>query len=32
MLFKAQVIAIYGKTLRGAKLNGKKSAVHMVSA
>jgi len=31
-LSKGQVIAIDGKTLRGAKSNGKKSAVHMVSA
>jgi hypothetical protein len=29
---KGQVIAIDGKTLRGAKSNGKKSPVHMVSA
>ncbi len=29
---KGQVIAIDGKTLRGAKANGKKSPVHMVSA
>jgi predicted transposase YbfD/YdcC len=31
-LSKGQVIAIDGKTLRGAKANGKKSPVHMVSA
>jgi len=31
-LSKGQVIAIDGKTLRGAKSNGKKSPVHMVSA
>lgn len=29
---KGQVIAIDGKTIRGAKSNGKKSPVHMVSA
>ncbi len=29
---KGQVIAIDGKTLRGAKSNGKKSPVHMISA
>lgn len=29
---KGQVVAIDGKTLRGAKSNGKKSPVHMVSA
>jgi len=31
-LSKGQVIAIDGKTIRGAKSNGKKSPVHMVSA
>lgn len=31
-LTKGQVIAIDGKTLRGAKSNGKKSPIHMVSA
>lgn len=31
-LSKGQVIAIDGKSLRGAKSNGKKSPVHMVSA
>ncbi len=31
-LLKGQVIAIDGKTLRGAKSHGKKSPVHMVSA
>jgi hypothetical protein len=31
-LSKGQVIAIDGKTLRGAKANGKKSPVHMVGA
>jgi hypothetical protein len=30
-LSKGQVIAIDGKTLKGAKANGKKSPVHMVS-
>jgi hypothetical protein len=29
---KGQIIAIDGKTLRGAKSNGKKSPVHRVSA
>jgi len=32
VLSKGQVIAIDGKTLRGAKTKGKKSPVHMVSA
>ncbi|MCG8814149.1 ISAs1 family transposase [Tenacibaculum finnmarkense] len=32
MISKGQVIAIDGKTIRGAKSNGKKSPVHMVSA
>jgi len=31
-LSKGQVIAIDGKTMRGAKSHGKKSAIHMVSA
>jgi len=31
-LAKGQVIAIDGKTIRGAKANGKKSPIHMVSA
>ena len=31
-LTKGQVVAIDGKTLRGAKANGKKSPIHMVSA
>lgn len=31
-LTKGQVVAIDGKTLRGAKANGKKSSIHMVSA
>ncbi len=31
-LSKGQVIAIDGKTIRGAKSNGKKSPIHMVSA
>ena len=31
-LSKGQVIAVDGKTLRGAKANGKKSPIHMVSA
>lgn len=30
--FKGEVVAIDGKTIRGAKSNGKKSPVHMVSA
>ncbi|MGB1284780.1 MAG: ISAs1 family transposase [Polaribacter sp.] len=30
--FKGEVIAVDGKTIRGAKSNGKKSPVHMVSA
>ncbi len=31
-LSKGQIIAIDGKTIRGAKLHGKKSPIHMVSA
>ncbi len=31
-LSKGQVIAIDGKTIRGAKSHGKKSPIHMVSA
>ncbi len=32
IISKGQVIVIDGKSLRGAKSNGKKSPVHMVSA